>query len=98
MATDLYALEDSVNDEASFLSFVAALALDWYEEREIAAVKHSSPYSAGALGWENGTIGAFLDAAAGWGEASFNGQPLCEKPTNPWKRAAQILHAGKFYE
>lgn len=98
MAIDLYALADQVNDEESFLSFVTALAADWEEEREIEAVKPSGPYSSGALGWENGTVGAVLDAAARWGEASINGLRFYEKPTNPWRRAAHILHAGKFYE
>jgi hypothetical protein len=98
MAIDLHALADQVNDEESFLRFVAALAADWEEEREIEAVKPSGPYSAGALGWENGTVGAVLDAAFRWREISINGLRLYEKPTNPWRRAAHILHAGKFYE
>lgn len=95
---DLYALADEVDDEASFLRFVAALAADWDEEREIEAARPSSPYSAGPLGWENGTVGSVLEAAARWGEASIGGLKLYEKPTNPWRRAAHILHAGKFYE
>ncbi|MDP9126387.1 MAG: hypothetical protein M3N82_17615 [Pseudomonadota bacterium] len=98
MAIDLHALVDQVNDERSFLHFVATLAADWEEEREIEAIKPSSPYGAGALGWENGTVGAVLDAAVRWGEASIDGLRFYKKPENPWQRAAQILHAGKFYE
>jgi hypothetical protein len=98
MPIDLHALADQVNDEGTFLRFVAALAADWQEEREIEAVKPSSAYSAGALGWENGTVGAVLEAAARWGEESINGLRFYEKPTNSWRRAAHILHAGKFYE
>jgi len=98
MPVDLYALADQVNDEESLLRFVAALAADWQEERETEAIKPSSPYSAGALGWENGTVGAVLEAAARWGEESINGLRSYEKPVNPWRRAAHILHAGKFYE
>ncbi len=94
---DLYVLADEVNDEASFLRFVAALAADW-EEREIEAGRLSSPNSAGSLGWENGTVGSVLEAASRWGEASIGGLKFYEKPTNPWRRAAHILHAGKFYE
>jgi hypothetical protein len=98
MATDLYALANEVHDEESFLRFVNALAADWFEEQEMEKEKPTSPYAPGALGWENGTIGAFLDAAVGWGNASINGLQFYEKPTNPWRRAAQILHSGKFYE
>ena len=98
MTIDLHAFADQVADEASFLSFVRVLAADWNEEREIESSHPQPPASAGALGWENGTIGAFLDAAASWGEASFEGLPLYKKPSNPWCRAAHILLAGKFYE
>ncbi|WP_077038325.1 hypothetical protein [Pelomonas sp. KK5] len=98
MTIDLRALADTVNDEQEFLAFLAALATDWHEEKDIEALKPSSPYGAGALGWENGTVGAVLEAAASWGEASIAGLPLYEKPANPWRRVAQILLAGKFYE
>jgi len=98
MATDLFALADRVHDEESFLLFVAALAADWEAEREIEKIKPSSPYAAGAKGWENGTVGGVLAAAVRWGEDSINGLSFYEKPANSWRRAAQILHAGKFYE
>ena len=98
MANDLYQLADQVHDEQSFIEFVAALSADWEEEREIESKSPSSPYAAGALGWENGTIGAFLERASSWAEASVNGLKFYEKPSNSWRRAAHILHAGKFYE
>lgn len=47
---------------------------------------------------ENGDIESFLGAAAAWGEGSINGLELYTKPDNPWTRAAEIIHAGKFYE
>lgn len=98
MARDFHELADQVHDEQSFIEFVAALASDWEEEQVIEAATPSSPYSAGALGWENGTVGAFLERASSWAEASINGLKFYEKPSNPWRRAAHILHAGKFYE
>lgn len=98
MTIDLHALADTVNDEQGFLRFLSALAADWREERDIEAVKPSSPYGAGALRWENGTIGAMLEAAADWGGASIDGLPLYTKPANPWCRTAHILLAGKYYE
>lgn len=98
MSAELSKLADAVEDESGFLRFVAALASDWDEERRIEAEHPSSPYGAGALGWENGSIGAFLDAAHAWGEATSEGTQYYEVPANPWRRAAQILFAGKFYE
>lgn len=98
MPVDLQKLADAVEDEKSFLHFIAALAADWGEERRLEAENPSSPYGAGPLGWENGSIGTFLDAALAWGEASSEGTRFYQVPANPWHRAAHILHAGKFYE
>ena len=89
---------DAVEDEKTFLEFVAALAADWHMERKIEADKPSSPYGPGAMGWENGNIGAFLDAARAWGEASTEGLRLYKVPSNIWRRVADMLYAGKIYE
>lgn len=70
MATDLYALAEQVEDEAGFLRFLAALAADWEEDRRLAAANPPKPFGPSPLGWENGSIGGFLDAAATWGEDS----------------------------
>ena len=52
----------------------------------------------GEVEWENGTIEAFLDAAAAWGEVTVGEDAASKKKENPWQRCAQILSAGKFYE
>lgn len=99
MPRDLDLLLSEVKDEATFIRFVAALADDYQEEKEIEAENPPSPYSSGALGWENGTIGAMLGAAAAWGSSSsrrFTAEQL--HSGNPWRRCAHILYAGKFYE
>lgn len=98
MATDLYALADLVSDEKGFIEFLVALAADWEEEQTLEKPSPSSPYSAGTLGWENCTVGTVLEAAASWGSASIEGSAHYDKPQNPWRRAAHIIHAGKFYE
>lgn len=98
MTTDLYELADSVETEEDFLGFVDALVADRSDEEAKEKAEPRSSYGSGASGWENGSIIAFLNAAAAWGESSKNGLEFYEKPSNPWKRAAQILHAGKFYE
>ena len=95
---DLFQVASQVNDEHSFLEFVAALVRDWENEREIERVNPAPPYEPGALGWENGSIGTYLDAAYQWAMASKDGLRSYVLPTNPWTRAAQILFAGKFYE
>jgi hypothetical protein len=95
---DLYELRDEVCDEATFLEFVTALCADWSDERAKAEVTPIPPGGAGANGWENGTIGDFLGAAAAWGEATRDGTPFYTPSTNVWRRCADILHAGKFYE
>ena len=87
---------EEVVDEATFIDFLRALADDWEEEREIEKAKPSSPYGPGALGWENGSIGTFLDAAIGWGLAWKEERE--KLGANPWRRAAEILLAGKYYE
>lgn len=94
METDLFELSEKVHDEATFIQFLTALMKD--REREIAIENDapSSPYGAGALGWQNITIEDFLESAIAW--AGDSGQNTEQK--NPWLRVAQILHAGKTYE
>jgi len=89
---------DEVVDESSFIRFMSALAEDWEDEKRKEAVSPSSPYGAGANGWQNGTIGAFLERASAWAGSSQGGTPFYTSPSNPWRRCAQILVAGKLYE
>jgi hypothetical protein len=63
MTSQLEGILDAVNDEQSFLRFVQALAEDWEDEQQKELANPSSPYGPGANGWENGTIGAYLNAA-----------------------------------
>jgi hypothetical protein len=98
MTSNLQTLLDSVADERSFLQFLEALATDWKDEQQKEHTNPSSPYGPGPNGWENDTIGEYLDAAVRWGEDSIGGLEFYENPTNSWKRAAQILYMGKLYE
>ena len=90
----MFNIASRVQDERSFLEFLEALAGDRQNEVKNEKVKPTSPYGPGANGWENGTIEAFLDAAAAWGKATTGRNPA----GNAWQRCAQILSAGKFYE
>ena len=87
------ALLDDVNDEQSFLRIVDALRADWELEQKLEKANPSPPFSAGATGWENGSIGQFLDA-----EVAFAKDRPDDSASNPWRRAALIIFAGKFYE
>jgi len=89
---------DQVTDEASFLSFIRALARDRADEVRKEAISPSHPFSAGVNGWQNGSIETFLDAAHEWGESSVDGLQHYRHPRNPWTRAAHIIAAGKYYE
>ena len=91
---ELHELADAVIDESSFLRFVAALRAD----REAAAGEHVDPSGSGALGWQNHTIEAFLEAAMAWAEDSNFGRRVGLTDVSPWKRFASFLYCGKTYE
>lgn len=98
MARDLDSLLSQVNDEATFIAFIDALAADYSEEREMEQASSRSPYASGALGWQNGTIDAMLGAAAAWGNLTAMNPKNNTSGQNPWYRCAHILYVGKFYE
>lgn len=89
---------EKVVDRATFVRFLQSLAEDWAAEREIEEQSPSPPYSRGALGWENGTIGAFLGAAVAWADDVSSGITERDASQNLWRQAAEIILAGKHYE
>ncbi len=86
-----------VRDEKTFLTFLQILSEDWEKASTIEKQAPSPPYGTSALGWENGTIGAFLEAAAACGMDHMPRGGL-EPNANPWKKAASIIYSGKIYE
>ncbi len=100
MPPDPADLLDSVCDEESFVRFLIALAADREDSAAQEAARPSSPYGPDANGWENTTVDRFLYAATDWARASARGllRAGYEVPSNPWRRCAEILHAGKGYE
>ena len=98
MEHDLHKIAKSVVDEESFLVFIQAIAEDFEDECEKEEKKPSSPYGPGANGWENGSIDAMLGAAAAWGRSTRMNEGNNANQVNPWRRCADILLAGKFYE
>ncbi|KPN92979.1 DUF7660 family protein [Pseudomonas nunensis] len=98
MSIDFDELLGRVKDEQSFIEFIGALGSDFASERVLEETTPSSPYGPGALGWENGSIDTFLDAAAAWATDSTRSSPPSAPVSNVWQRCASILLAGKFYE
>jgi hypothetical protein len=95
---DLVSAAQAVADERAFIRLLQMMALDRQDEQQKELASPSPPYSAGANGWENGSIEAFLDAAAAWAEATSRTTHLGAGPSDAWRRAAMIVVAGAFYE
>lgn len=98
MSESLEQLVETVAEEASVLVFLAALAADRAEDVRLNELNPASTWGPGPLGWENGTIEAFLDGAEAWGTATAKGLEHYQPSTNPWRRCAEILLMGKQYE
>ena len=95
---DLMAAAEKVADEKAFIQLLHLMRDSWMDERDKELIKPSEPYSAGANGWENGSIGDFLDASAAWAEAISPEDSDGSSVSETWRRAARILVAGAFYE
>ncbi len=93
---DPYEAMERVQDEASFLEFLATLARDREIEDALEKKEASSPYGSGARGWENNMISTFLEAAASCGKAHLGKHH--RDHGNPWKACAAIILSGKSYE
>lgn len=98
MADRLQDALERVVDERSLIHFLRMLGHDWNMERQLEADLPPSPYARAALGWENRSIGEYLEAMVEWAEASEEGLRFHDMPGNPWRRMADILFAGKIYE
>jgi len=95
---ELHEQADEVYDQRTLLEFVAALIADRDDEVAKEVRTPSSPYGAGANGWENGTIEAFLDAGRRWAESTNFGETQGLSGANPWRQFASFLCCGKIYE
>lgn len=97
MAANLDELLKAVVDRDSFLAFVKALVADRLDKVANEKENPSSPWGAGAIGWEHDTIEGYLDAGVAWMEDSQG--TAWELPPEPsWKSFATFLYRGKRYE
>ena len=74
---------EAVTDEATFLTFVQALAND---------------RRADGKSWENNSIEDFLEAAGGWADDYGFGVKQGLSAASPWKKFAVFLYCGEIYE
>ena len=95
---DLKTALENVTDEESFLAFLAALSEDWEDEQREEAADPSPSCGPGANGWENSSIGSFLEAASACGLDHLRNPTSPFRHANPWRQAAGILYSGKYYE
>ncbi|CAM5640700.1 hypothetical protein MAUB1S_11026 [Mycolicibacterium aubagnense] len=91
-------LIERVTDLPSFVAFLAALRDDRTDAAAKDRLNPPSPHGPGAHDWENVSIESFLEAAVGWAEDWKDREdgPLAD--SNPWRVAARIIYAGKYYE
>lgn len=87
----------NVQDERTFLTFLSALAADRAGEVLDDDARPPPSWGPGLNGWEHSTIEAFLEAAVAW-VADSTAAGSHDVATNPWRRCADILYAGKIYE
>ncbi len=87
-------LLDEVIDRDSFLAFVRELAAERWEAERMEREDEGYQFG-GALGWQNGDISAFLEAALHYFEPGPFHQPE-DQPS--WRMFAEFLYFGKIYE
>jgi len=95
---DLISAAEAVADEQAFIRLLQLMARDRQDEQQKESARPSPTYSAGANGWQNGSIEGFLDAAAAWAEATSRTTNVGAEASDAWRRAAMIIVAGAFYE
>ncbi len=99
MDSNLFRLSNRVNDEKTFTQFLYLLMKDREAETSNEKLEASSFYvKEEEPEWQCTTIEDFLQNATVWAEATENVPKYYSVPPNPWRRAAQILLAGKTKE
>lgn len=88
-------LLEVVHDRESFIAFVQALA-EQRRRAEKMEQENVDPHRLhGELGWENGDIASFLEAALYY----FKPRPLDPPAAEPsWRMFAEFLYFGKIIE
>ncbi|RUV01732.1 hypothetical protein EOB36_12270 [Mesorhizobium sp. M6A.T.Cr.TU.017.01.1.1] len=96
-ATQLSLLLKKVQDLPSFVRFIDALSKDRKDADRKEATEPAGP-DTGWNGWENGSLSTFLESSVAWFKENERGDPAFLAGDNPWKAAARVIYAGKYYE
>ncbi|RUV75313.1 MAG: hypothetical protein EOR30_21640 [Mesorhizobium sp.] len=96
-ATQLSMLLEKVQDLPSFVRFIDALSKDRKDADRKEATTPAG-LDTGWNGWKNGSLSTFLESAVAWFEDNGRGDPAFLARDNPWKAAARVIYAGKYYE
>ncbi|MER8595435.1 hypothetical protein NKH33_28460 [Mesorhizobium sp. M1182] len=92
---------DRVEDLPSFVRFLDALRNDREDADRKEALRSAGP-DISWNGWENNSLATFLESAVAWAvtwsKDSRRGDPALLANDNPWRAAARIIYAGKYYE
>ena len=81
-----------------FSKFIEALIPDRVRVAEAEKEKPSSVWGPYAGDWQNASIEHFLESAVAWAADTNFGLDQGLSSSNPWKRFAVFLLAGKIYE
>lgn len=90
-------LLDDVRDLHTFLEFLDGLRADREEADRKEASSPPGPYSSWN-GWKNNSIATFLESAVACVSDNLRLNQAFLASENPWKAAASIIYAGKYYE
>ena len=91
---DLNQVVQQVDSKETFLEFVSLLCADWQSSQATEKTNPSAPYGPAALGWENPSLGPFLESLNAW--STDMGERL--PSTASWRTFAEMLIAAKYYE
>ncbi len=92
---DAFELLKAVHDHETFVAFVKALAAERQAAAKIEAENPQAYIVDGALGWANGDISQYLEAACEFFASVPERDPV---PEPSWKVFAEILWCGKIIE
>ncbi len=88
---------DNVRDLPSFVRFIDARRKDREDADRKEALRSAGSHIRWN-GWENNSIATFLESAVACVEDNARHNSAFLADENPWKAAARILYAGKYYE
>jgi hypothetical protein len=93
---ELHELLEEVKNRETFVAFVSALIKNRCDADELRQQNPEKYKWSSVLGWENGSIDTYLDAALSCFE---DGKRQDDKPEEiTWKKFAEFLYGGKIYE